>query len=224
MKTLISSATREVLIGDGKPTVIIGERINPAGKKKMAEALRAGDLDYICREAAKQIENGADIIDINVTLHGLDEISLLPRVVEAVMKTVDAPLCIDSANSEALLVALKIYKGKALINSVTGEERSLAKILPMVKEYGAAVVGLTQDDAGIPADSAERRLKIAEKIVSRAVAAGIARENVVIDCLAMSTGAHPASAMVTLEAVRMINKTLGVNITLGAQQYLLCYA
>lgn len=216
METRLSSATREIIIGDGYPTVLIGERINPAGKKKMAEALRSGNLDIICREAVKQVQDGADVIDVNVTLHGLDEVSLLPRVVEAVMNAIDVPLCIDSANPDALIAALKIYHGKPLINSVTGEERSLAKVLPVVKEYNAAVVGLTQDDEGVPVNSAERRLAIAEKIVSRAEAAGIPRENVVIDCLAMSVGANPTAALVTLDAIRMIKAKLGVNMTLGA--------
>ncbi len=216
METKLSSASREVIIGDGRPTMLIGERINPAGKKKMAEALRSGNLGLIFAEAVKQVKDGADIIDVNVTLHSLDEVSLLPRVVEMVMKVVDVPLCIDSSNPEALIAALKIYKGKPLINSVTGEERSLERVLPVIKEYGAAVVGLTQDNEGVPVNSAEKRLAIAEKIVARAEAAGIPRENIVIDCLAMSVGANPNAAVVTLDAIRMIKAKLGVNITLGA--------
>src|SRR4030043_1359152 len=160
MQTRVSSPTKEVIIGDEQPTVLIGERINPAGKKKLQEALKAGNLDIVRSEAIAQMQAGADILDVNVGTFGVDEIALLPQAVQAVMDTVDIPLCIDSNNPAALEAAIKIYKGKPLINSVSGEERSLARVLPMVKEYGAAVVGLVQDDEGIPKD-AERRVSIA---------------------------------------------------------------
>jgi len=179
METIVSSATREVVIGDGQPTVLIGERINPAGKKKLAEALKAGKLEIVRSEALAQVEAGADILDINVSSFGVDEVALLPRAVQAVMDTVDVPLCLDSANPEALAAALKVYKGKPLINSVTGEERSLENVMPLVREYGAAVIGLVQDDEGIPRD-VERRVAIAGKIVTRAEAAGIPREDIII--------------------------------------------
>jgi len=145
----------------------------------------------------------------------VDEIYLLPRAVQAVMETVDVPLCLDSAKPEALEAALRVYKGKALINSVTGEEHSLAKILPLVKEYGAAVIGLTQDDEGIPAD-AERRVSIARRILERSGAIGIPSHDIIIDCLAFAVGANPGAGIVTLEAIRRIKKELGVNQTLGA--------
>ncbi len=215
METRVSSATREVIIGHDRPAVIIGERINPAGKKKLAEALKAGNLEVVRQEAMEQAQAGADIIDVNVSTFGVDEVSLLPRAAEVVMDTVDIPLCLDSANPEALEAALKVYKGKPLINSVTGEERSLDRVLPLVREYGAAVVGLVQDDEGIPRD-AERRVAIARKIVARAEGAGIPRQDIVIDCLAFAVGADTGSGPVVIEALRRIRAELGVNLTLGA--------
>jgi len=215
METRVSSPTKEVIIGDDRPTVLIGERINPAGKKKLAEALKAGDLEIVRREALAQAEAGADIIDVNVGTFGVDEVAMLPKAVQAVMKTVDTPLCLDSANPEALEAALKVYKGKPLINSVTGEEHSLKKVLPLVKKYGAAVIGLVQDDEGIPKD-VERRVSNARKIVEQAEAAGIPREDIVIDCLAFAVGAEPDSGPAVIETIRRIKAELGVNMTLGA--------
>jgi len=215
METRVSSASKEVIIGDERPTVLIGERINPTGKKKLTAALQVGDLTTVQEEASSQVNAGADILDVNVGVPGLDEVALLPQVVQAVMDMVDVPLCLDSTNARALEAALKTYKGKPLINSVNGEERSLERILPLVKEYGAAVIGLTMDDNGIPATSDER-LAIAHKIVERAVAAGIPREDVVIDCLAMTVGADPRAGMITIQAIHKVKAELGVNITLGA--------
>ena len=215
METKISSATKEVVIGDERPTVLIGERINPAGKKKLAEALEAGNLGIARSEALAQAQAGADIIDINVATFGVDEVTLLPQAVQAVTDVVDTPLCLDSANPEALEAVLKVYKGKPLINSVTGEERSLAKVLPLVKEYGAAVIALAHDDKGIP-NNAERRVAIARKIVERAEAVGISRADVIIDCLAFAVGADAHSGLVVLETVRRIKAELGVNLSLGA--------
>jgi 5-methyltetrahydrofolate--homocysteine methyltransferase len=215
MQTRVSSLTKEVIIGDDQPMVLIGERINPAGKKKLAESLRAGDLEIVRREALAQTQAGADIIDVNVGTFGVDEVALLPRAVQAVMETVDTPICLDSANADAMEAALKVYKGKPLINSVTGEEHSLERVLPLVKKYGAAVIGLVQDENGIPKD-AEGRVKAARKIVARAEAAGIPREDVVIDCLAFAVGAEPSSGAAVIEAIRRIKAELGVNMTLGA--------
>lgn len=214
METRISGAEKQVVIGDKRPTVLIGERINPTGKKKMSEALKAGDLEIIGNEARAQAEAGADIIDVNINAIGVDEVTMLPRVVQAVMATVDIPLCLDSPNPEALEAALKVYHGKPLINSVTGEEHSLDKILPLVKKYGTAVIGLTQDDNGVPAGS-EQRAAIARKIVERAEAMGIPREDIVIDCLALAVGADPTSGLVAIETARRIRAELGVNLTLG---------
>ncbi|MBM3154965.1 MAG: pterin-binding protein [Chloroflexi bacterium] len=215
METVVSSAAREVVIGHGRPTVLIGERINPAGKKKLAEALVAGNMDIVCAEAIAQAQAGADIIDVNVGTFGVDEVFLLPKAVQVVMEAVDLPLCIDSAKPEALDAALRIYKGKALVNSVTGEERSLQAVLPLVKRYGAAVVGLVQDDRGVPRD-AEGRVAIARKILEKAEAAGIPRQDVVIDCLATAVGADAASGLAAVEAIRRVKSELGVNVTLGA--------
>ena len=215
METRITSASKEVIIGDGRPTVLIGERINPSGRKKLSEALKAGQLEIIDGEAKAQVEAGADIIDVNVGAFGVDEVAVLPRAVKIAMKAVDAPLCIDSSNPDALVAALKVYKGKPLVNSVSGEEHSLAKILPVIKEYGAAVVGLTQDDDGIPA-GADRRVAIAHKIVERAGKIGIPPEDIVIDCLAFAVGADTESGRVTLETIRRVKAELGVNMTLGA--------
>ena len=215
MRTRLSSATKEVIIGDELPAVLIGERINPTGKKKMTAALEAGDLDVVRKEALAQIEAGADVLDVNAATANTDEVTLLPKVVQVVMDTVDVPLCLDSSRPEALEAALKLYKGKPLVNSVTGQEESLREILPLVREYKAAVIGMTVDDEGIP-DEMERRVAIAHKIVERAEKSGIARENVIIDCVTMTLGADPKTALITVESLRRIKEELGVNMTLGA--------
>jgi 5-methyltetrahydrofolate--homocysteine methyltransferase len=195
--------------------VLIGERINPSGRKKLAEALKSGDLDMIRREAMAQVEAGADILDVNVAAPEVDEIAVLPKVVEKVIASVDVPLCIDINNPGALKEALKVYEGKPIVNSVTGEENSLNEILPLVKEYGTAVIGLTIDEEGIPKES-DRRVAIAHKILERAKSLGIPPEDVIIDCLALTLGADTNAALVTLEAVRRVKEELGVNQTLGA--------
>jgi 5-methyltetrahydrofolate--homocysteine methyltransferase len=215
METKVSSPSKEVIIGDGQPTVLIGERINPTGKKKLAEALKAGDLDVIRREALAQVQAGADILDVNAGAFGVDEVSLLPKAVQAVMETVGVPLCLDSSSPDAMEAALKVYDGKPLVNSVTGEEQSLKRILPLIKEHGAAVVGLVQDEDGIPKDT-ERRVRIAHKLVEKVEGAGIPRQDLVIDCLAFAVGAEPASAVAVIEAIRRIKAELGVNMTMGA--------
>jgi len=215
METRLSSATKEVLVSDEGPTILIGERINPSGKQKLAEALKAGNLELVRKEALAQVQAGADILDINVGAAGVDEVTLLPQAVAAVQEVVDVPLCFDSANPKALEAAVKLYKGKPLVNSVTGEEHSLKAILPLVKEYGTAVIGLTIDDEGIPNDSA-RRLAIAHKIVEQAAAFGIAREDIIIDCLSLAVGADGRAGQVTIEAIGRVKSELGVNLTLGA--------
>jgi len=215
METKVSSAKKEIIIGYDRPTVLIGERINPTGKKKLAAALQTGDMAFICQEALAQVKAGADILDVNVGSSGIDEVSLLPQAVQAVMNTVDVPLCLDSANPKALEAALKIYRGKPIVNSVNGTERSLTEILPLVKEYGTAVIGLTIDNEGIP-KSPERRLIIARKILERAEALGISRQDVIVDCLAMTLGSDSVAGLVVIEAVRMVKTELGVNQTIGA--------
>jgi len=214
METKISTETKEVIIGDGEPTVLIGERINPAGKKKFQEALKANDLEIVCKEALAQEQAGADILDVCMDTFGVDGVALLPQAVQAVTSVVDLPLCLDSANPKALEAALKVYKGKPLVNSVSGEERSLSEVLPLVKEYGAAVICLVQDDEGIPKDT-ERRVAIARKIVERAEKANIPREDIIIDVETFSVGADPTSGVKVVEAIRQIKIELGVNLTLA---------
>lgn len=215
METKVSSSEKEVIISHQRPTVLIGERINPTGKKRLADALRVGDLEVVRAEAIAQVQAGADILDVNVGVAGLDEVRLLPEAVQAVSEVVDVPLCIDSGNPKALEAALRVCRGKALVNSVSGEERSLEEVLPLIKEYGAAVVGLSMDEAGV-SDNAEQRVSIAHKIVERAVALGIPPEDVVIDCLVTAVGADSAAGLQTLETVRRIKTELGVNMTMGA--------
>jgi len=220
METVLKGTGKKVIVGGDRPTVIIGERINPTGKKKLAAALVAGDLEIVRREALAQVEAGAAVLDVNVGAAGVDEVELLPKAVRMVMETVNVPVCIDTPDAKALAAALAVHKelapaGKPLINSVNGEEASLARVLPLVAEYGAAVIGLCMDDEGIP-PTPERRLAVAEKIVERAEAMGIPRENVVIDCLALTMGADSKAGWTTLETMRMVREELGANMALGA--------
>jgi 5-methyltetrahydrofolate--homocysteine methyltransferase len=214
MQTTLSSATRTVIIGDDQPTRLIGERINPTGRKKLTAALLAGDLDMIRQEAVEQVGAGADILDVNVGAAGVNEEKLLPQVLQMVMETVDVPLSIDTANPAALKAALEVYRGKALVNSVNGEERSMQAVLPLVAQYEARVIALTMDEQGIPADPA-RRLAVARKIVERAESLGISRDRILIDCLAMAVGTDSRAGWITLEAIRLVKAELGVNLTLG---------
>jgi len=220
MKTVLKGMEKKVVIGDGLPTVLLGERINPTGKKKLAAALVAGDLEIVRTEALAQIEAGADILDVNVGAAGVDEVDLLPRAVKLVLETVGAPVAIDTADREALAAALAMHRetnpdGKPLINSVNGEEASLNRVLPLVAEYGTAVIGLCMDDDGIP-ETPEKRLAVAKKIVDRAEELGIPREDILIDCLALTVGADSQAGWTTLEAIRLVKEELGVNMALGA--------
>ena len=220
MKTVLKGTGKELIIEGGRPTVILGERINPTGKKKLAAALVAGDLEIVRQEALAQVEAGADLLDVNVGAAGVDEVDLLPRAVRLVLQTVDVPVSIDTPNGEALAAALAMHRelvpdGRPLVNSVNGEEASLARVLPLVAEYGTAVIGLCMDDDGIPS-TPEARLAVAKKIVERAEGHGIARENILIDCLALTVGADVQAGWTTLEAIRIVKGELGVNLTLGA--------
>lgn len=215
METIVRSSAKTIVIGPDHPTAIIGERINPTGKKLLAASLAQKDMTRVRNLALSQIEQGATILDVNVGAAGVNEVEVLPLAVKAVMEVTDLPLCLDSANAEALRAALSVYQGKALINSVNGEEASLQRVLPLVKEYGAAVIGLCMDDDGIPAE-ASKRVAIAAKIVERAEALGIPREDVLIDCLALSVCTDGNAAKVTLDAIRGVREMLGVNMTLGA--------
>jgi 5-methyltetrahydrofolate--homocysteine methyltransferase len=220
MKTILKGTGKKVIIGDDRPTVILGERINPTGKKKLAAALVAGDLEIVRQEALAQMEAGADILDVNVGAAGVDEADLLPKAVKLVLETVELPVAIDTADGTALAAALAVHRevnpdGKPLINSVNGEEASLKRVLPQVAEYGAAVIGLCMDDDGIP-ETPERRLAVAKKIIERAAEHGIPKEDILIDCLALTVGADSQAGWITLEAIRLVKEELGVNMALGA--------
>lgn len=215
LTTVLSSKTQSVEISRKRPTVIIGERINPTGRKKVLAALEAGNFDIVREDAASQMAAGAAILDVNAGVPGADEEALLPEVMRNVMEVTDAPLCIDTADPEALAAALAIYEGKALVNSVNGEERSLKAILPLVKEYGAAVIGLCMSDDGIP-ETPEERLAVANKIIERAGQAGIPPEDVIIDPLALTMGADSSAGRVALETTALIVREFGVNVTMGA--------
>jgi 5-methyltetrahydrofolate--homocysteine methyltransferase len=220
METILKSAKKTVVISPEKPTVLIGERINPTGRKRLATALAEGNLEIIRGEAEAQVEAGADVLDVNVGAAGVDEVDLLPKAVRIVMETVDVPICIDSADIGALRAALAVHQelapeGKPLINSVNGEEERLEKVLPLVAEFKTAVIGLAMDDDGIPNESA-KRLAVAQTIVERAGALGIPPEDIAIDCLALTVGADSQAAVVSLGAMEMVRAELGVNMTLGA--------
>lgn len=210
-RTGICSASRAVFFGEPR---VIGERINPTGKKRFKEALLNNDIDYILNQAISQVEAGAEILDVNVGLPSVDEKDMMVRVIKELQAVVDVPLQIDSNNPEVIEAALRIYNGKPLVNSVNGEEKSLASILPLVKKYGAAVVGLTLDENGI-AKKAEERFAVAERIVERAEALGIPRENVQIDCLTLTASAEQEAVAETLRAVQMVRDRLHLGAVLG---------
>ena len=215
METRVSSQKNEVIISGRGATVMIGERINPTGKKKMAEALKNHQWEVIRDEALAQVAAGAGILDVNVAAPGLDETYLLPKAIETIMAAVDVPLCIDINNAAALAEALKVCEGKPIVNSVSGEEKSLNEVLPLVKSHGAAVIALTLDDDGIPKE-AGKRVAIAHKIVEHAAALGIPAEDIIVDCLTLALGPDDKAGQVTLQAIRKVKAQLGVNQTLGA--------
>ena len=214
VESIVSSGTRTVVIGPSRPLVIIGERINPTGRKELAASLEEGNLDLVRSEAIRQVEEGAHILDVNVGVSGIDEPKMLREAIIAIQEVTDVPLCIDSALPQALEEGLKVYKGKALVNSVNGEKHKLDQILPLVKAHNAAVIGLTMDDDGIP-KQAEKRLEIARLIVDKAEQMGIPREDVIIDPLAMAVSADDRAGFETLRALQLIRDELGVNLTLG---------
>ena len=193
---------------------VIGERINPTGKKRFQQALLAGDLDYIVDVAIAQVDAGAQILDVNVGYPGVDEVAMLPRVVKKLQEAVDVPLQLDSTNAAALEAALRVYNGKAAVNSVNGEEKALQTLLPVVKKYGAAVVGLALDEKGLPKTAAER-VAIARRIVEAAARFGIPREDVFIDCLTLTVSAQQDQAEETLAAVRTVHRDMGLQTVLG---------
>ena len=193
---------------------IIGERINPTGKKLLKEALKNDDINYILNLAISQAQAGADLLDVNVGLPGIDEKEMMKKAVKAVQGVTDLPLQIDSTIPEVLEAGLRVYNGKALVNSVNGEEESLEKILPIVKKYGAAVLGLALDENGIP-PKAEQRFEIAKKIMERALAVGIPKEDIYIDCLCLTASAQQEAVMETLKAIKMVKENLGLKTVLG---------
>jgi len=215
MDTTLQSRSKTVIIGPTQPFCVIGERINPTGRKKFAEELRGGDLSTVTADTLAQVEAGADMVDINAGIPMVDEAELLANMIRLVQETADIPICIDSSVIEALEAGLAAYEGKALVNSVTGEDDRLEEILPLVAKHGAAVIGLANDETGIP-ETPQQRLEIATKIVKVAGDHGIPIEDVIIDPLAMTVGADTEAVTITLETIRLIRAELGVNMSLGA--------
>jgi 5-methyltetrahydrofolate--homocysteine methyltransferase len=215
MKTVLSGKTKVVVIDTEGPVVIIGESINPTRRKKLVATLQENKFDYVLELAGSQIRQGADILDVNVGFPGVDDVKLLPEAVTAIQNRFDIPLCLDSPNPGAIEAALKVSAGKCLINSLNGKKASMEALLPVAKEYGAAIIGLCMDDDGITNDP-EKRVAIAERIIERAVKSGISAEDVVIDPLAMAVSAEPYACLVTLETIKLIHQKLGHNITMGA--------
>lgn len=207
----VCSPIKAVLIDEPR---IIGERINPTGKKKFKEALLNNDIDYILNQATEQVEAGADILDVNVGLPGIDEKAMMIRAIKEIQGVVDVPLQIDSTIPEVLEAALRVYAGKPIVNSVNGEEKSLETVLPLVKKYGACVVGLTLDEGGIP-KTAEGRFVIAKKILDRALAYGIPKEDIFIDCLTLTASAEQEGVVETLNALNRVKTELGLKTVLG---------
>jgi 5-methyltetrahydrofolate--homocysteine methyltransferase len=216
MHTVLSSPGKQVVLGHDQPFVIIGERINPTGRKKFQEQLRAGDLSQIEVDVAQQVAGGAHVLDVNMGVPLTDEAELLAGAIKGVQSLTDLPICIDSSVVEALDAGLAAYQGKALVNSVTGEDDRMEVILPIVKKYGAAVVALANDETGIP-QTADERLVITRKIVRVATEQyGIPIEDIVIDPLAMTVGADIDAVNVTLETIARIKDEFGLNMTMGA--------
>ncbi len=215
MHTILKSNSKEVIIGIDKPFVMIGEKINPTGIKKLGVALVEKNMDYVKQLAIRQVAWGADVLDVNVGHPQIDEAEIIPMVVEAIKSVVDVPLCIDSNEPKILEAGLRVAPGKPLVNSVNGEEKQLASVLPIVKERGAAVIGLTIGDEGIPA-TPEGRLAAAGKIIERATKMGIPIEDIIIDPLVMTVGHNSSAALVTLKTIELIRQEFGVNMSLGA--------
>jgi 5-methyltetrahydrofolate--homocysteine methyltransferase len=213
--TVISSATREVVIGADRPFVIIGERINPTGRKILAEEMRAGDFSRVERDVLAQVEAGAHMLDVNAGIPLADEPAILARVVQMVQSLTDLPLSIDSSIVEALEAGLAVYRGKALVNSVTGEDDRLERVLPLVRRYGAAVVAISNDETGISQDP-DVRFAVAKMIVERAMDHGIPREDVIVDPLVMPIGAVSTAGHQVFRLLGRLRDELGVNTTCGA--------
>ena len=215
METVLSSRGREVVVSIDRPFVIIGERINPTGRKVLAAEMKVGKMDRVRADAIAQAAAGAHMLDINAGIPALDEAALLVAAIKAVSEVTDVPICIDSSVIEALEAGLAAYEGKALVNSVTAEEERMERILPLVKKHGAAVIGMANDETGISMVP-EERLALARRIIERAADHGIPREDVIIDPIAMTVAADPTCGLITLETMRLIRDRLGNNMICGA--------
>lgn len=215
MHTVLSSPTKTVTIGHDVPFVIIGERLNPTGRKLFQEKLRANDLSTINIDVADQVAGGCDMLDVNMGVPLTDEPELLAKAIKLVQSLTDLPICIDSSVIEALEAGLAVYQGKALVNSMTGEDERMDLILPLVKKYDAAILALPNDEIEIPM-LAKDRMVIVEKIVRRVEKEGISLENLLIDPLAMPVGADPENAKNTLETIYLIKEKYGLNMSIGA--------
>ncbi len=215
MHTLIKSASKTVTIGHDQPFCIIGERINPTGRKKFQMQLRAGDLSAIATDVHAQVAGGADLLDVNMGVPLTDEPALLAAAIKMIQGITDLPICIDSSIIEALQAGLEAYEGKALVNSMTGEDDRMELILPLIKKHDAAIIALPNDETGIPV-TAQERMVITEKIMRAVEKHGISLENLVIDPLAMTVGADPEAVKITLETIYLIREKWGLNMTLGA--------
>jgi len=215
LDTILSSRSREVVVSFERPFVIIGERINPTGRKVLAAEMKEGKMDRVRSDAIAQVAAGAHMLDVNAGIPAADEPALLVAAIKAVSEVTDVPICIDSSIIEALEAGLAAYEGKALVNSVTAEEERMAIILPLVKKHGAAVIGMANDETGITMVP-EERLALARRIIERAADHGIPQEDVIIDPIAMTVAADPLAGQVTLATMRLIREQLGNNMTCGA--------
>jgi 5-methyltetrahydrofolate--homocysteine methyltransferase len=215
VETVLSSRGREVVVSIDRPFVIVGERINPTGRKVLAAEMKVGKMDRVRADAIAQAAAGAHMLDINAGIPALDEAALLVAAIKAVSEVTDVPICIDSSVIEALEAGLAAYEGKALVNSVTAEEERMERILPLVKKHGAAVIGMANDETGISMVP-EERLALARRIIERAADYGIPQEDVIIDPIAMTVAADPTCGVITLETMRLIRDRLGNNMICGA--------
>jgi len=215
LETVLSSRSREVIVSIDRPFVIIGERINPTGRKVLAAEMKDGRMDRVRSDALAQAAAGAHMLDVNAGIPMLDEAALLVAAIKAVVEATDLPICIDSSIVEALEAGLAAYKGKALVNSVTAEEERMERILPLVKKYGAAVIGMANDETGITMVPQER-VDLARRIIERCADHGIPQSDVIIDPIAMTVAADPTCGLITLETMRLIRDQLGNNMTCGA--------
>ncbi|MEW6085819.1 MAG: dihydropteroate synthase [Chloroflexota bacterium] len=215
MHTVLKSNSKTVTIGHDKPFVIIGEKINPTGIKKLGQALVDQNFEYVQHLAKRQVAWGADVLDVNVGHPQIDEAAIMPKVVQAILEVADVPICIDSNEPRILEAGLKVTPGKPLVNSVNGEDKQLATVLPIVKDRGAAVIGMAIGNEGIP-PTAEGRLAAAGKIIEHAAKMGIPAEDIIIDPLVMTVGHNSEAGLVTLKSIELIKREYGVNMSLGA--------